>query len=88
MVKRRSWGGPSRAPRASRRFSRGVLDRELAAGADVVHAENVVRMLGLATNETAGVARRPIPGAGVRVGRRREHPESTVSGLTLTRREG
>ena len=67
---------------------RGVLDGELAAGADVVHAENVLRMLGLATDEAAEVARRPLPGAGVRVGRRGERPESTVSGLALTRREG
>ena len=40
---------------------RGVLDGELRSGADVHHAENVLRMLGLPAAEAAEVARRPLP---------------------------
>jgi AcrR family transcriptional regulator len=40
---------------------RGVLDGHLPKDADVHHAEGVLRMLGLAPDDAAEVARRPLP---------------------------
>jgi AcrR family transcriptional regulator len=40
---------------------RAVLDGRLGAGADVAHAEGMLRMLGLSPEDAAEVARRPLP---------------------------
>ena len=40
---------------------RGVLDGELPEDADVLHAEGVLRLLGLSAADAAEVARRPLP---------------------------
>jgi AcrR family transcriptional regulator len=41
---------------------RGVLDGELGDDADVVHAEGMLRLLGVPRDEAAEIARRPLPG--------------------------
>jgi hypothetical protein len=40
---------------------RGVLDGRLAGDADVDHAEGMLRLFGLAPEDAAEVARRPLP---------------------------
>jgi hypothetical protein len=40
---------------------RAVLDGQAPKDADIYHAEGVLRLLGLPTDEAAEVARRPLP---------------------------
>ena len=56
---------------------RAVLDGTIAPGADVHHAENVLRMLGIPLEEAAQIARRPLPPLGPLPTGARDGPDPT-----------